>query len=130
MLGRHGLGIPLGHDTLGFADEVEGTGYADYVGGTGHGEIEGGLKAFHGENGGFRRDGEQGGEGAGVDGQVEVVEVEERQVLDPTEVENARWVSREDMLEVAAGRHPGMNAARKGSIANFLITNWLADRLD
>jgi NAD+ diphosphatase len=50
--------------------------------------------------------------------------------LDPNEIEDARWVSREDMLEVAAGRHPGMTAARKGSIANFLITNWLADRLD
>ena len=50
--------------------------------------------------------------------------------LDPIELEGALWVSREDMLEVFAGRHPDIAAARKGSIAHFLLTNWLADRLD
>ncbi|MEL6642938.1 MAG: NAD(+) diphosphatase [Pseudomonadota bacterium] len=50
--------------------------------------------------------------------------------LDPLELDDAQWVSREDMAEVFAGRVETMKAARKGSIANFLISHWLADRLD
>ncbi|MBT8455246.1 MAG: NAD(+) diphosphatase [Rhodobacteraceae bacterium] len=50
--------------------------------------------------------------------------------LDPVELDDALWVSRERMTEVYAGRDGGMTAARKGSIANFLIGRWLADRLD
>ncbi|MEM8632317.1 MAG: NAD(+) diphosphatase [Pseudomonadota bacterium] len=50
--------------------------------------------------------------------------------LDPVEIEDARWVSREYMLEVMAGRSGSMKAARKGAIARFLIDRWLADRLD
>ncbi len=49
--------------------------------------------------------------------------------LDPVELDDAKWVSREEMCEVYAGRDPSMNAARKGSIANFLIGHWLADTL-
>lgn len=50
--------------------------------------------------------------------------------LDPTELEEAVWVSREEMLEVFAGHNPDMLPARKGSIAHFLLSNWLADRLE
>lgn len=50
--------------------------------------------------------------------------------LDPVELDDAKWVSREEMAEVFAGRREDMKAARKGSIANFLISHWLADRLD
>ncbi len=50
--------------------------------------------------------------------------------VDPDEIEDARWVSREAMVEVVAGRDPTMRAARQGSIARFLIEHWLADRLD
>ena len=50
--------------------------------------------------------------------------------LDPHELQDAVWISREDMLEVFAGRNPDIFAARKGSIAHFLLSNWLADRLD
>ncbi|MDE9449538.1 NAD(+) diphosphatase [Aliiroseovarius sp. Z3] len=50
--------------------------------------------------------------------------------LDPNELEEAHWVSREEMLEVFAGQNPDMLPARKGSIAQFLLSNWLADRLD
>lgn len=49
--------------------------------------------------------------------------------LDPAELEDARWVSREEMVSVMAGLHPSMKPARKGAIAHFLIENWLADRL-
>lgn len=50
--------------------------------------------------------------------------------IDPAELEDAIWVSREDMVDVMAGAHPTINPARKGAIAHFLIENWLADRLD
>jgi NAD+ diphosphatase len=50
--------------------------------------------------------------------------------IDPAEIEDARWVTREEMAEVFAGRHPDINPARKGAIAHFLLENWLADRLD
>lgn len=50
--------------------------------------------------------------------------------IDPAEIEAAKWVSREDMAEIVAGRDPQTKAARRGSIARFLIEHWLADRLD
>jgi NAD+ diphosphatase len=51
-------------------------------------------------------------------------------VLDPAELEDARWVSREEMVAAFAGLHPEIRPSRKGAIAQFLIANWLADRLD
>ncbi|MGB5560527.1 MAG: NAD(+) diphosphatase [Paracoccaceae bacterium] len=50
--------------------------------------------------------------------------------FDPTEIEEALWVSREQLMEVFAGNHTGIKPARKGAIAHFLLRNWLADRLD
>lgn len=50
--------------------------------------------------------------------------------VDPAELEDAFWISREEMVTVMAGGHPTMRASRKGSIAQFLIANWLADTLD
>ncbi|MEW9918324.1 NAD(+) diphosphatase [Marimonas sp. MJW-29] len=50
--------------------------------------------------------------------------------IDPVEIEDAVWVSREEMMEVFAGNHPSMLPARKGAIAHFLLENWLADTLD
>lgn len=50
--------------------------------------------------------------------------------IDPIEIEDARWVSREDMAKAFAGDHPQILPARKGAIAHFLLQNWLADRLD
>jgi NAD+ diphosphatase len=50
--------------------------------------------------------------------------------VDPVELEDARWVSREGMLAVFAGADPVMKPARRGAIAHFLISAWLADRLD
>lgn len=49
---------------------------------------------------------------------------------DPAEIEDARWITREDMADVMAGRHPDIAPARKGAIAHFLIDAWLSDRLD
>jgi len=50
--------------------------------------------------------------------------------LDPVELEDALWVSREDLVGVLAGAHPRIRPPRNGAIAGFLIRNWLADRLD
>jgi len=50
--------------------------------------------------------------------------------MDPKEIEDATWVTREEILDAWANRSATMYAARKGSIANFLIRNWLSDTLD
>jgi NAD+ diphosphatase len=50
--------------------------------------------------------------------------------IDQTEIEDALWVSRADMMTVFSGEHPDIKPARKGAIAHFLLQNWLADTLD
>lgn len=50
--------------------------------------------------------------------------------IDPEEIEDARWVTREEMTDVFAGQHPDILPAREGAIAHFLLKNWLADQLD
>ncbi len=50
--------------------------------------------------------------------------------IDPSEIETARWVTREDLTRAFAGEDPTLFPAREGSIAHFLLRNWLADRLD
>lgn len=50
--------------------------------------------------------------------------------IDPVEIEDAFWLSREEMMEVFTGNHPKILPARKGAIAHFLLENWLADTLD
>ncbi len=51
-------------------------------------------------------------------------------VIDPEEIEDAMWVTREDMADAFAGAHPKILPARKGAIAHFLLEAWLSDRLD
>ena len=50
--------------------------------------------------------------------------------VDVDEIEDALWVSKEDMMASFAGDNPALKPARKGSIAQFLLQNWLADTLD
>jgi len=50
--------------------------------------------------------------------------------IDPVEIEDALWVTREELMEISAGTHPTILPARKGAIAHFLLENWLADTLD
>ncbi|MEM6409633.1 MAG: NAD(+) diphosphatase [Pseudomonadota bacterium] len=50
--------------------------------------------------------------------------------IDPAEIEDARWVTREEMLDCFAGNSATMKPAREGAIAHFLLLNWLKDRLD
>jgi NAD+ diphosphatase len=62
----------------------------------------------------------------GCAGQAESAEI----TVDPVELDDALWVSREDMVTVLAGEHPHLRPPRRGAIAEFLIRNWLADCLD
>ncbi|WP_397542533.1 NAD(+) diphosphatase [Roseovarius salis] len=50
--------------------------------------------------------------------------------IDPGEIEDAVWVSREEVMQTFAGQHPTLMPAREGAIAHFLLRNWLADTLD
>ena len=50
--------------------------------------------------------------------------------IDPNEIEDAIWVTREDVMQAMAGEHPFLMPARKGAIAHFLLQNWVADTLD
>lgn len=50
--------------------------------------------------------------------------------IDPAEIEDARWITREEMKAISQGHHPAILPARKGAIAHFLIERWLSDALD
>lgn len=50
--------------------------------------------------------------------------------IDPVEIEDALWVTRDEMMTVFAGEHPVLKPARIGAIAHFLLKNWLADTLE
>ncbi|MPQ92267.1 NAD(+) diphosphatase [Thioclava sp. JE_KL1] len=50
--------------------------------------------------------------------------------IDPVEIADARWISRERLLQVVAGRDPEISAPRQGAIAGWLMREWLADRLE
>ena len=50
--------------------------------------------------------------------------------IDPNEIADAQWVSRERVAEIVAGRDTEIKGARPGSIARFLLTRWLEDTLD
>lgn len=50
--------------------------------------------------------------------------------IDPVELDDALWMTREEMAQAMAGQHPVVKPARKGAIAHFLLRMWLADRLD
>ena len=49
--------------------------------------------------------------------------------IDPAEIQDAKWLAREEMLDVYAGLREDIAPPRKGAIAHFLLYNWLSDRL-
>ena len=49
--------------------------------------------------------------------------------VEETEIDDALWLTREDMVEVFAGRHPKVRPARQGAIAHWLLHRWIADRI-
>jgi NAD+ diphosphatase len=50
--------------------------------------------------------------------------------LDPNELEDALWLTRQESADALCGTHPVVKPARRGSIARFLLERWVADRLD
>ena len=48
---------------------------------------------------------------------------------DPAELEDAIWVTKEELLAIHAGESDRLSPARPGAIARFLLDRWLADRL-
>ena len=49
--------------------------------------------------------------------------------LDPEELDDAKWVSREAVLAAMDGNDPTLKPARRGSIARFLLDHWLAGKI-
>lgn len=56
--------------------------------------------------------------------------ISEEITIDPVELADARWVTREELVAAFAGTHPLIKPSRKGAIAQFIMQNWLADTLD
>ncbi len=54
--------------------------------------------------------------------------LDDRITIDRDELEDAIWVTREEMMDIFAGNSDRLKPARQGSIAHFLIRNWLAGR--
>ena len=50
--------------------------------------------------------------------------------LDPVELEDAVWLTREEVMLIFSGEHPSIRRPRKGAIAHFILKNWLEDCLD
>ena len=49
--------------------------------------------------------------------------------VDPAEIEDALWITREEGLAMLAGLHPRIKAPRKGAIAGHMIRLWVEGRL-
>jgi len=45
------------------------------------------------------------------------------------ELEDARWMTREELVDVLAGLHPDVRRPRTGAIAHYLISGWLAGQI-
>ena len=50
--------------------------------------------------------------------------------IDPAELDDALWITKSDLMDTFVGLNTKIKPARAGSIAHFLLHNWLADRLD
>jgi NTP pyrophosphohydrolases containing a Zn-finger, probably nucleic-acid-binding len=49
--------------------------------------------------------------------------------IDQNELEDAQWVSKDVLLKAYAGYDVGITPARPGTIAEFLIQNWVKGTL-
>lgn len=47
--------------------------------------------------------------------------------IDPVEIEDALWISKEELAEVFRGTHPKIKSPRKGAVARYLLEAWLKD---
>ncbi|MBD8065204.1 NAD(+) diphosphatase [Devosia sp. PTR5] len=55
--------------------------------------------------------------------------ISEEITIDPTELADARWVDRDEVLKLLAGQHETIAPPRHGAIAGALIEAWAKDRL-
>jgi NAD+ diphosphatase len=58
------------------------------------------------------------------------VALDDRLTIDPAEIEDALWISREETVEVLADAHPRIRPPRRGAIARQLLRMWVADRME
>jgi NAD+ diphosphatase len=49
--------------------------------------------------------------------------------IDHNELEDAKWVSKDLLVKTYAGLDVGISPARQGTIAEFLIRNWVKGTL-
>ena len=49
--------------------------------------------------------------------------------IDPNELEDARWATRDELREALAGRNPEIGPARPGAVARTVIEAWVDGRL-
>lgn len=55
--------------------------------------------------------------------------LDDRLEIDPSELESARWLTREEMRASLAGDHPEVAAARKGAVARTVLEAWAEGRI-
>ncbi|MCY4304098.1 MAG: NAD(+) diphosphatase [Aestuariivita sp.] len=50
--------------------------------------------------------------------------------IDPSEIDDAMWVNKDELVMVLTGQSTQIKPARKGAIAHFILKNWLSGKLD
>ena len=55
--------------------------------------------------------------------------IRDRITIDYSEMEDIKWFNKRDLHLAMAGIEDSFKPARPGSIAHFLLLNWLADTL-
>ena len=50
--------------------------------------------------------------------------------IDPSEIDNAMWVSKDELIMAITGQSSHIKPAREGAIAHFILQNWLAGKLN
>lgn len=53
--------------------------------------------------------------------------LDEEIIVDPAEIETARWFARDEIEMLMAGNHPDMMAPMQFAIAHHLLKAWLAE---
>jgi len=55
--------------------------------------------------------------------------LDDRIEIDPNELEDARWATRDELREALAGRNPDIGPARPGAVARTVIEAWVEGRV-
>ena len=49
--------------------------------------------------------------------------------IDKNEIEDAFWVSKEDLKQILNGKNNDFHPARKGTIARYLLEKWVNNKI-